>query len=235
VFVIKTWNVLCETGTNSVKSIYIEDEFHAWKQESSSVCLVLHLLSPPSPTPSLLVILLLLLLLLCSGFWLSAAVAERDTATHLLTSTIINRTRSQAGIHYKYCTASVSPSASLWSASSNTLLHRWVIDLLRGERAGQLGGVRNWVGLLEHPSHPVQDQQFPPPSLSHNLWFQSSPKEKYSRLWLVYSFHNDGHYRRSHSVIWKFCWWNVKHPKGSYRIAFQGHNGNEQLRNQLPL
>jgi hypothetical protein len=82
-------------------------------------------------------------------------------ATHRLTSTIINRTLSQAGIHYKYCTASVSPSASLWSASSNTLLHRWVIDLLRGERAGQLVGVRNWVELLEHPSHPVQDQQFP--------------------------------------------------------------------------
>lgn len=169
-------------------------------QVSSSVCLVLHLLSPPSPPPSLL--LILLLLLLCSGSWLSAAVAEREMATHRSTSTIINRTHSQAGIHYKYCTASVSPSASLWSANSNTLLHRWVIDLLRGERAGQLVGVRNWVGLLEHSSHPIQDQQFPPPpSLSHNLWFQSSPKEKYSRLWLVYLFRNDGHYRRSHCVM----------------------------------
>lgn len=128
-------------------------------QVSSSVCLVLHLLSPPSPPPSLLV--LLLLLLLCSGSWLSAAVAERDMATHRSTSTIISRTRFQAGIHYTYCTASVSPSASLWSANSNTLLHRWVIDLLRGETAGQLVGVRNCVGLLEHPSHPLQDQQSP--------------------------------------------------------------------------
>jgi hypothetical protein len=72
--------------------------------------------------------------------------------------------------------------------------------LLRGETAGQLVGVRNWVELRASIS-PRSRPTIPPPSLSHNLRFQSSPKEKYSRLWLVYLFNNAYHYRSLHIVI----------------------------------